>query len=316
MSERTVLILGSQGRFGAAAVQAFSAAGWRVLAQARRSGLCIPLQDTQALAEAAAGASVVVYAVNPVYTRWDEELLPLARLGMAVAQRLGALFMLPGNVYAYGKAMPALLREDTPERPSTTKGSQRQQLENELAERAATGLRSAVIRAGDFYGSGTGGWLDMVIAKSIAQGRINYPGPLNLAHAWAYVPDLAQAFVAVASHAGLPQHTRLHFAGHTLTGHDLLAALDAAALAVGLPGALQHRRMPWWPMRAAGLVMPMLRELSRMSYLWHVPHGLAGCALQQLAGPLPTTPVQAALRASLIALGHGTRGAHRPAFAA
>ena len=36
MTRRTVLILGANGRFGAAAVKAFADAGWRVLAQALR----------------------------------------------------------------------------------------------------------------------------------------------------------------------------------------------------------------------------------------------------------------------------------------
>ena len=37
MTRPTVLVLGAAGRFGAAAVQAFAQAGWRVLAQQRRA---------------------------------------------------------------------------------------------------------------------------------------------------------------------------------------------------------------------------------------------------------------------------------------
>ncbi|MCA6228948.1 MAG: NAD(P)H-binding protein, partial [Phenylobacterium sp.] len=131
MTRRTVLILGANGRFGAAAVKAFADAGWRVLAQARRPQAALPpgaealtlaLGETEALAAAAAGAEVVVHAVNPPYTDWETQLMPLGRQGMDVAERLGALFMLPGNVYAYGEAMPALLAEDTPERPTNAKG--------------------------------------------------------------------------------------------------------------------------------------------------------------------------------------------------
>ena len=53
-----------------------------------------------------AGATVVVHALNPVYTRWRQELMPMARQGMDLAQRLGATFMLPGNVYNFGSTMP------------------------------------------------------------------------------------------------------------------------------------------------------------------------------------------------------------------
>lgn len=316
----TVLVLGANGRFGAAAVHAFAAAGWRVLAQVRRvpadplppgaSVLCLPMGDTETLAAAAPRASVVVYAVNPVYTRWDEEALPLLRQGLAVARRLGALFMLPGNVYNFGAVMPALLREDTPEMPTTTKGRQRCEMEALLRKSAADGQRCVVIRAGDFYGGGSGSWLDLAVVKDIAMGRLVYPGPPDVSHAWAYLPDLAAAFVAVASAtdavaANGPTFRTLHFAGHTLTGAMFLQAVEAAARDLGLrPSAgFKHAGMPWGLIRAGGLVWPMWRELARMSYLWRVPHALDGRALAAAVGTLPATPVQAALRQSLLDLG-------------
>ncbi|HSW27114.1 MAG TPA: NAD(P)H-binding protein, partial [Burkholderiaceae bacterium] len=90
------LVLGANGRLGAAAVEAFAAAGWAVLAQARRPPAALPagtmhvaaeLADAAALARAAAGARVVVYAVNPLYTQWPTQALPLFRQGLDVAQR-------------------------------------------------------------------------------------------------------------------------------------------------------------------------------------------------------------------------------------
>lgn len=314
----TVLVLGANGRLGRAAVNAFAAAGWRVAAQMRRApatplppgarALEAPLSDSAALA--ASGAQVVVYGVNPLYTRWDEEAMPLLRQGLDVAERLGAHFMLPGNVYNFGEHMPALLDERTPERPTTTKGRQRAAMEAEIAARP--GLRSTVIRAGDFYGGGTGSWLDLVIAKDLAKGKLVYPGPPDVPHAWAYLPDLARAFVAVAARGGAGAQ-RLHFAGHTLTGRDWLAAVEQAAAGLGLAPARgwRHGAMPWALIRAAGLVWPMGRELAAMSYLWRVPHALDGRALERIAGPLPTTPVAGALRQALLDLGHGRTTAER-----
>ena len=322
MTAPTVLVLGTNGRFGAAAVQSFAAAGWRVLAQARRAPTApLPpgavvidtsLADTEALARRAAGARVVVHAVNPVYTRWDAELLPLARQGMAVAERLGARFMLPGNVYNFGAGMPARLLEDTPQRPTTRKGRQRCQIEDELQARAAQGLASVVIRAGDFYGAGSGSWLDQAIVKDLRSGKLVYPGPLDVPHAWAYLPDLARAFVAVAARDDAPPFQRLHFAGHTLTGHQLLAAIDTAAAELGLRPAAGFRwgAMPWGLIRTIGVVYPLWRELARMSYLWRVPHALDGAALRDAVGELPVTPVPVALREALLALGIGQSGTH------
>ena len=314
---KTVLILGANGRFGQAAVQAFAAAGWRVLAQARRAPaqalpagarpVAVALDDADALAAAARGASVLVHALNPPYTRWQQQVLPLAWQGMSLAQRLGATFMLPGNVYNYGESMPAVLRVDTPQRPSTAKGRIRCELETEMQARAADGLRSVVIRAGDFFGSGSGSWLDLAIVKSLRQGKLIYPGPADVPHAWAYLPDLAQAFTAAAARNDLPAFTRLHFAGHTLTGRQLLAAVQRAAGTLGLAPAKGWRQgsMPWALMRAGALVVPMWRELVDMAYLWRVPHALDCSALAATVGELPATPIDTALRSALLDLGFG-----------
>ena len=327
-SPRTVLVLGAGGRLGAAAVTAFRAAGWRVVAQVRRiddhagpepgpGRIDIPLQHTQQLALAAQGASAVVYAVNMPYSQWAGQMLPLARAGMAVAEQLGATFMLPGNVYAYGERMPALLREETPESPTTRYGELRQQLEAELQARAAnSGVRSVVIRAGDFFGAAKNTWIDLHVAKHLADPnrlnkRLSYPGPLDVPHAWAYLPDLARAFVAAAERGGLPAHTRLHFEGHTLTGQQLLDGLELAGRDLGLvaPGErVVHQQMNWTPIRIAGLFVPMLRGLAQMRYLYRVPHALDGRALTALLGPLPQTSLREALRATLAAMGQRAAG--------
>jgi nucleoside-diphosphate-sugar epimerase len=318
------LVLGANGRFGQAAVAAFAQAGWRVLAQVRRappqplpagaSTLAAPLSDIDTLAARAAGARVVVHAVNPPYTRWRQEVLPAARLGLDVARRLGARFMLPGNVYNFGEHMPALLRPDTPQSPSTEKGRIRCELEAEMRARAAGGQRSVVIRAGDFFGSGRGSWLDLVIAKSLAQGKLVYPGPLDVPHAWAYLPDLARAFVAVAALDALPAFAQLHFPGHTLTGAQWLAAVERAAASLGVLPAQgwRHGSMPWGLIRAGGVVVPSWRAIAAMSYLWRVAHALDGTALRAAVGALPATSIDAALCAALLDLGFGAEHKSMP----
>ncbi len=316
---KTVLILGANGRFGQAATQAFAAAGWRVLAQMRRTpvsalppgatALPVDLNDGATLAAQAAGASVVLHAVNPVYTRWAAEALPALHQGLNVAQQLGARFMLPGNVYNFGQQMPALLKHTTEPRPSNNLGRIRVAMEEALQARALQGLDSVVIRAGDFFGSGTGSWLDLVIAKDIARGKLVYPGPLDVIHAWAFLPDLARAFVAVAETPAQRGFQTMHFAGHALTGRELLAALQDAAQAQGLRPAAGFKTggMPWGVIRAVGLVYPLWRELARMSYLWRVPHALDGTALASAVAHLSSTPITQALRNALADLGHGAK---------
>jgi nucleoside-diphosphate-sugar epimerase len=317
--EKTVLVLGANGRFGQAAVAAFASAGWRVLAQARhKPGNPLPsdvvhlstsLLATNDLASASMGAKVVVFAVNPPYTKWRHEALPLARLGMDVAQRLDAAFMFPGNVYNFGAGMPPLLDESTAERPTSSKGRIRCEIEGELSARAGSGLRSVVIRAGDFFGVGSGAWLDLVVTKSFAKGKLVYPGELDVAHAWAYLPDFARAFVAVAQ-GEMRGFERFHFAGHTLTGAQLLEAIDAAAQALGARPAAGFKigTMPWGLLRLGSAFVPMWKEIAEMSYLWHVPHALDGSRLTRRIGEFQPTPLHVAMRQTLIDLGLASSG--------
>ncbi len=312
-----VLVLGANGRFGLAATQAFAAAGWHVLAHVRRdavAGMPGSVELVRAPLEAVAGAlagrptpNVVVHGINPIYTRWDEEALPAARAAMDLAGHLGARFMLPGNVYNYGAGMPALLDETTPQRPTTAKGRIRAEMEAELERRAASGrLCATVVTAGDFFGGGSGSWLDQAIVKRVARGRLDYPGDPALVHAWAYLPDLARAFVALAEAPAAAPLERFTFAGHSVTGHEFLAAIERAATTLGISTPARgwgHGRMPWPLIRALGVVVPMFRELARMSYLWRVPHALSGRRLATRCPMLPATLLDEAMHASLVALG-------------
>ena len=330
---KTVLVLGGRGRFGLSAAQAFAAAGWRVLAQIRPGAtapqlpgvawLPVAVDDTGTLARAAQGAAVVVHALNPIYTQWDRQAMPLLDAGLRVAGQLKALFMLPGNVYNFGSGMPELLAEDTPQLAHTRKGQIRIAMEQQMQQAArGDGLRNVVIRAGDFFGSGAGSWFDQVLVKDITSGKMTYPGAFDVPTAWAYLPDLAKAFVGVADKLlEAPGHFApfevFHFQGHTLTGRDWADQLADAAWDNGWlrpGGGLRTGSLPWPLIQAAGLLMPMWRELGKMRYLWHTPHGLAGGKLAALIGPEPHTEMSSAVQQSLLALGK-TRHAGCPVTA-
>ncbi len=316
----TVLVLGGRGRFGLAAVQAFARDGWRVLAQIRPGAqaptmagvqwLAQPVHDVDALvarARQAGGATVVVHALNPNrYTRpaWERENGPLLQAGMAVARALGATLMLPGNVYNFGQGMPGVLLEGAPYRPTVAMGRIRSDMEAAFEAATQRGeLRAVIVRAGNFYGQGQGTWLDRAMLTGIRRGKLVFPGPMDVATPWAYLPDLAQTFVAVARvRHSMPAFEQLHFSGHTLTGHDWVGALQPLARAQGWlreNEALRVEGMPWLPMRVLGTVMPTLGALTALRYLWNQPHRLDNRRLRALIGGEPHTPWPLALQRTL-----------------
>ena len=67
--------------------------------------------------------------------------------------------------------------------PSSRKGTLRLAIEERLQEAAGRGLRTIILRGGDYFGEGRGSWLDLVITKDIDRGVLVYPGPLDLTHA-------------------------------------------------------------------------------------------------------------------------------------
>ena len=318
-----VMVLGANGRLGRALVLAFAAAGWRVIAQLRRAPRA-PLPagvqvveadalDVPRLTAAGQGVDLIINALNPDYTRWATLLPPITAAVIALALATGATLMMAGSVYNFGRQMPPLLNETTPFVANHPKAAQRIALEAALARAAALhGVRSIVIRAGDFLGD-AGTWLDLAMAKGLAKGRFTQMGPADLPHAWAWLPDLAQVFVAVAGRrADLAPHTVLHHAGLTLTGAELQAAVEAA---LGRP--LQRRAFPWWTLRLAAPVVPMFRALLEMRHLWRRPHRLDDARLRTLLGTLPATPLPAVVAQALAALPPGALATRRdPALAA
>jgi len=303
-----VMVLGANGRLGRAAVLAFAAAGWQVKAHLRRAprsplpaGVrlvqCDAL-DVATLTAAARGADVIVNALNPDYTQWATLLPPITAASIDLAAATGATLMLPGNVYNFGRQLPAVLREDTPFAATHPKAAQRIALEAALADAAKTrGVRSIVVRAGDFLGD-AGTWVDLAMGKGLARGKFTQMGPVDAPHAWAWLPDLAETFVRVAAaRAQLAPHTVLHFAGHTLTGAQLQQAFEGA---LGRP--LRATTFPWGLLRLATPFSPMLRALFEMRYLWQRPHQLEGGRLRALIGPEPHTPLDQMVRQCLAML--------------
>jgi nucleoside-diphosphate-sugar epimerase len=315
-----VLVLGASGRLGAACAQTFAEAGWRVIAQQRKR-VHVPSVagvETMVTGEAPLAGllgrlpkvQVVVHALNPAYTdaAWTRHVPVMMESAIFLAEALGATLMFPGNVYNFGAGMPAALSETTPQCPTTVKGRLRVSVEQRLLEASEeSGLRAVVIRAGDFFGSGTGSWLDRVIARKLHRGTFTYPGPLDTPTPWAYLPDLAQTFLRVAEQRhNIAGFEMLHFSGHCLTGHDWLRVLQALAQTHGWvrPGkALATAGLPWPLIRALGLFSDEWASLSDVRYLFETPHALNNSRLHALIGAEPHTPFASAVTAALDDLG-------------
>ena len=300
------MILGAAGRLGYAAAEAFRSEGWSVTGLVRpgtahRAPSCIKIVETtdrKVAVAAAQGMNVVLHALNPPYIKWNQMARPHAYAAIEAAETAGATLMFPGNVYNYGRAMPEVLDESTPMRPTTRKGRIRAEIEQRLLEASERGMRTIILRAGDFFGSGRGSWFDLVLTKDLARHVVTYPGPIDCLHSWAYLPDLTATFVRLAA-----VRDRLHafetfgFPGHAVPGREMVTAI---AQTVG--HGIKIKRMSWWLIHALAPIVPLPREISELAYLWKVPHRIAGSKLASVIGTIPHTPLDVAVARALRAL--------------
>lgn len=277
----TVLVLGASGRFGRAAADAFWTAGWQVRFFDRK---------TDDLGSAAMGADVIVNGWNPPYDQWAATVPDLTRRVIAAARTSGAMVIVPGNVYVFGEDAPARLDADTPHRATNPLGRIRIEMEDAYRK---SGVKTLILRAGDFIDTArSDSWLDKVILAGLDRGRFTYPGDPDQPHAWAFLPDLARAAVALAEKRDqLARFEDVPFPGYTLTGRELA---EAVASAYGQPLGLY--RFNWLPVRMLSPFWKMGRHLIEMRYLWSKRHRLDGTRFDALLPGFETTPVDDALR--------------------
>jgi nucleoside-diphosphate-sugar epimerase len=311
------LILGATGGIGGELAAALTRHGWQINALHRNpaqpggrdgpAGITWLQGDALNPADvikAARGASLIVHAVNPPgYRNWGQLVLPMLESSISAARASGARILLPGTLYNYGPDAFPLLREDSPQNPLTRKGKIRAEMERRLKVAAASGVRSLIVRAGDFFGPSAGNnWFSRGLVKpGKPVTSISYPGRRGIGHAWAYLPDLAETMTQlVERESTLPTFETFHYAGHwDADGTQVTQAIRAA---VGNPN-IAVRSFPWPLVTLLSPFVTLFREMQEMRYLWRQSLRLSN---ERLAGVLttePQTPLEQAVRTTLTGLG-------------
>lgn len=312
-SAPTALILGLTGSIGGAIAQALADRGWNIRALSRRPAGRRPgfpfavdwrsgdALDAASVLVASEGVALVVHGANPPgYRRWREDGLPMLANAIAAAKARGATILFPANIYVFSAESPPCVDETAPREPATRKGSVRLEMEEMLAQAARRdGVRVIALRAGDFFGPGVANsWFSQAMAKGgAAATSIRTLTPSGVAHAWAYVPDLAEAFARLVDRRdALAPFTLLHFGGHVdRTGREMAEAIHRALGRAGLP----IKPFSWAAVRVGALFVPFLREAREMIWLWKTSLALDNAALRRLIGDEPHTPLDDAVARAL-----------------
>jgi nucleoside-diphosphate-sugar epimerase len=305
MTKGKVVVLGVNGHIGKDVARAFVAAGWDVSGMARTdkhklSGVTFVQGDSDSVADmrrAIGDTEVVVNALNLPYASWDKgrKEAQMARVLEAMGTS-GKTMLFPGNIYNYN-ASDRVVAPDLPQRPHTPRGAIRKRIEDSYKAAAERGdVQVIILRAGDFFSPDCDGdWFEYALLREAKKGRIATMGLPGVGHSWAYLPDLARAFESLAAlRTSLGAFENFHFAGHFVTGEEMGAAIARAA-----PVPMTVGRFPLWLLKMGGLFDPMLREVSKMDYLWRDSMELRDARLDALLGPNFRTPFEDAVAATV-----------------
>lgn len=308
------LVLGATGNIGGEIARRLVENGWQVRALQRNptqlvnpdtrfewiKGDAMRREDVLA---AAANVDLIVHAVNPAgYHNWAGLVLPMLDNSIAAARASGARILLPGTVYNFGPDAFPLIDEDAPQHPRTRKGAIRVEMERRLQEASRDGVRSLIVRAGDYFGPGSGNsWFSGAMIKPHKPLRsLLYPGRRHVGHQWAYIPDVAETMLRLlALDRSLPTFARYHMRGHW--DADGARMIESIRRVTNRP--VKVRRFPWWVLPMASPFSELFRELREMRYLWQRSVQLDNGRLTDLLGEEPHTPWDQAVSATLNSLG-------------
>ncbi len=314
----TVLVLGATGGIGGELARQLHAHGWHVRALTRdMSGLTQSVEritwvrgdamNRDDVVHAAEGCSVIVHAVNPPgYRDWEKLVIPMLDNTIAAASARRSTIVLPGTVYNFGPDAFPILREDSPQHPTTRKGAIRVQMERRLESASREGTPVIIVRAGDFFGPKAGNnWLSQGLVKPNRPVRtISNPAAAGVGHQWGYIPDVARTMVELLGRRdALSMFERFHMAGHwDPNGKEMVETIQLVMTrrTGRVPGIAG---MPWWTMRLIAPFDATVRELMEMRYLWQQPVRMVNDRLIQVLGHEPHTPLEQAVEATLIGVG-------------
>ncbi|MEO8672415.1 MAG: NAD(P)H-binding protein [Tahibacter sp.] len=317
-TQATALILGATGGIGGAMAQRLHRGGWTVTALHRNAGQQVAsdgirwiqgdAMNAADVAHAARGAAVIVHAVNPPgYRNWAQLVLPMLDNSIAAARAAGSRIVLPGTVYNYGTDAFPVVHEDSPQNAFTRKGAIRVEMERRLATASTTGVRSLIVRAGDYFGpNAANNWFSQALVKpGQPVTTINNPGKFGIAHQWAYLPDVAETMCQLlAREATLDDFARFHLQGHwDHDGTQMVNAIRRVVLEENPTATVRIKSLPWWAMMAIAPFVPTLREMREMRYLWKTPVRLDNARLLKVLAEEPHTGLDEAVRTTLIGLG-------------
>lgn len=219
--------------------------------------------------QAAQGAAVIYFALNPPYHLWTDLFPPLQASVITATEANSAKLVVMENVYMYGDTDGEPIHEGLPHSATTRKGALRARMHADLMQAHHDGrVRVVVGRASDFYGPhvklSAGG--DMIFGNLAAGKSAQFIGDPNQRHTYTYMPDVGKALVTLGAHDDTFGEVWHIPNAPAMTTREIV---ERAASQFGTDAKIQV--MPNWMLRILGLFIKSLGEFPEMMYEFEKP---------------------------------------------
>ena len=253
--------------------------------------------DAKRLTELSAGAEALYNCANPPYNKWATAWPVLGSSFIATAEATGARLITMSNLYGFGRGtMP--MRATDALAPFTKKGQIRSDMwHNALQAHRDGRIQATEVRASDYFGPGLGETShlgDRLVPRLLAGKNVSVIGATDIIHSWSYIGDVCDTMATLGTDDGA-----MGRAWHVPTLAPVTAAEMVRQLCrqAGID-PVQVKQIPKLALRAAGLIMPVMRELPEILYQFEEPFEIDGADTTETFG-LKATPLDEQMRATI-----------------
>ncbi|MBM7703129.1 SDR family NAD(P)-dependent oxidoreductase [Metabacillus iocasae] len=304
---KKALVLGASGGMGYALVCELLSREIEVIAFARNKDKMQRLYESKALvtifegdvcnreqlSEAVASVDIIFHAINVPYQEWSEKQPMIMRAILDVAKQHHKKLAIVDNIYAYEKSNGTSINEDYPKNPPTKKGKIRLDLE-QMAK--SSDVTMFLAHFPDFYGPNAENTQIHYFLQGVLQNKkAMFIGNQEVPREYIYTPDGAKAMVELSlKEEAYGHHWNIPGSG-VITGEEIVSIVKENT---GYQKSVSTVTKTM--IRFLGLFDGGMREFVEMFYLNEQPTVLSGKRTEQLIGPLPQTPYQDGLKATIL----------------
>jgi nucleoside-diphosphate-sugar epimerase len=248
--------------------------------------IALDATDANALTRAADGASAIFHTANPgSYPVWESQWPLMSSALLSATERTGAVYAMAGNLYPLGP-VDVPMTEDMPDQAVDHKGQLRARVwADALAAHRAGKIRAFEVRGSDYIGGDSiAGHIGQALPRALKGKSVWMVGRVDTPHTFTDVHDVARLLVAVYDAPDTYGRTWHVPSNPAKTQEEMIGELLSLA---GQRHVSVHGLSPA-VLRTLGVVSPLMKEISQLSYQMMSPYILDSSAATERFSLEPT----------------------------